>query len=161
MQTAGFLAFGQGSVGLTAQAVGVDAGQWNEGVTIKAMAGNGGKLYVGATISTAGLSAWSGGATYAKGQRVTNGNNVYQCQVGGIAAGSGGPTGNGQAIIDGGVTWAFVGIGVVTPQNGYQLNVGDSALFRWSNQDSTSLDAQTLSIVSDTTGPNKYCWSAN
>lgn len=41
---------------------------------------------------------------------VTNdGGRTYICVAGGTSAGSGGPTGTGTAIVDGGVTWYFLG----------------------------------------------------
>ena len=38
--------------------------------------------------------------------------NIYVVVLGGTSAGSGGPTGEGAAIVDGGVTWRFLGDGV-------------------------------------------------
>lgn len=162
MQLAGPVACGQGVVGQTPQAVGVDPGQWLNGVVVKARYGNGGKLYVAPVLNTV-PAAWSAGATYVAGNRVLNGNNVYQCQTGGTAAGSGGPTGNGVKITDNTVVWSYVGIGILTNQNGFELGVAALAewmLFEWSGQDQGSADATTLMIVADTTN-QKYCWKAS
>lgn len=43
---------------------------------------------------------------------VTNGGRAYICINSGTSAGSGGPTGTGQSIVDGGVTWSFLGASV-------------------------------------------------
>jgi hypothetical protein len=51
--------------------------------------------------------AWTPNTTYTPGQIVSNGANAYSCVDGGISAASGGPTGTGSAIADGGVTWSF------------------------------------------------------
>jgi uncharacterized phage protein gp47/JayE len=49
-------------------------------------------------------------ATVGSRSVVTNdGGRAYICVVGGTSAGSGGPTGTGQAIVDGGVTWWYLG----------------------------------------------------
>lgn len=48
-------------------------------------------------------------ATAGSASVVTNGGRVYVCVVGGTSAGSGGPTGTGTAIVDGGATWRFLG----------------------------------------------------
>lgn len=72
----------------------------------------------GAQFATAALaiittvSAWTPSTTYAVGARATNGGNVYQCTAEtGPSAGSGGPSGTGTAITDGGVTWRWLGAG--------------------------------------------------
>ena len=51
--------------------------------------------------------SWTPATTYVTGQVVTNAANAYRCVGGGISAASGGPTGTGTTIADGGVTWAF------------------------------------------------------
>lgn len=54
-------------------------------------------------------SVWTGSTTYTAGRLVTNGGNIYLAISGtGVSAGSGGPTGTGNGIIDGGVTWNYV-----------------------------------------------------
>jgi hypothetical protein len=59
-------------------------------------------------VFAAAAVAWSPSTTYVSGQTVTNSGNAYRCVTGGISAASGGPTSTGGAIVDGGVTWAFV-----------------------------------------------------
>ncbi|MCA3387068.1 MAG: flagellar hook-basal body complex protein [Roseomonas sp.] len=52
---------------------------------------------------------WAAGATYAAGTRITNGGNIYVATTAGVAAAAGaGPTGTGNAIADGTVTWSFL-----------------------------------------------------
>ncbi|UTV53233.1 major capsid protein P2 [Burkholderia arboris] len=53
-------------------------------------------------------AAWAATTAYTVGTQVSNGGNVYLCTVAGTSAGSGGPSGNGTAIVDGGVTWQYV-----------------------------------------------------
>ena len=50
---------------------------------------------------------WEPDTTYAPGEIVANGANAYVCVAGGISGSSGGPTGGGTNIADGGVTWSF------------------------------------------------------
>lgn len=57
------------------------------------------------------VTAWVGSTAYVIGDQVTNSGNIYVCTVAGTSAGAGGPSGTGQAIVDGTVTWAFVGTG--------------------------------------------------
>jgi uncharacterized phage protein gp47/JayE len=62
-----------------------------------------------ATIVT--LTAWAGTTGYTVGQLRANGGNVYLCTAAGTSAGSGGPTGTGTAITDGGATWRYIAAG--------------------------------------------------
>lgn len=60
------------------------------------------------------VSAWAPATTYALDVRVTNGGNVYQCTLGGISAGSGGPSSTDPldfAHADGTATWRYLGAG--------------------------------------------------
>lgn len=57
------------------------------------------------------LDAWVASTSYAVDDRVTNGDNAYQCTVAGTADSSGGPTTEEESITDGGVTWTFLGNG--------------------------------------------------
>jgi uncharacterized phage protein gp47/JayE len=59
-----------------------------------------------ATISAA--TAWAALTAYTVGQRRTNGGEVYEVTIAGTSAAAGGPTGQGSAIVDGGVTWKWV-----------------------------------------------------
>jgi hypothetical protein len=55
------------------------------------------------------VATWAASTIYAVGAFVQNGLNVYQCVVGGVSAGSGGPTGtSGSTIADGTVSWVFI-----------------------------------------------------
>lgn len=61
---------------------------------------------------TVGLTAaaapdWTGTTPYEVGDFVTNGANQYVCTVAGTSDASGGPTGTGSGIVDGGVTWDY------------------------------------------------------
>jgi uncharacterized phage protein gp47/JayE len=64
-----------------------------------------------ATIVTA--TAWAITTAYSVGDIVRNDSpeNIYVCVIAGTSAGSGGPTGEGTAIVDGTVTWRFLGDG--------------------------------------------------
>lgn len=60
-------------------------------------------------------SAWVAGATYKRGEMVANSGNWYVCNLGGVAAGSGGPTGTGDAeITDNTAKWFFFSKPLVT-----------------------------------------------
>lgn len=59
----------------------------------------------------AAATAWAGTTSYVPGDKRKNANNVYVCTVGGISAGSGGPATSAAAIVDGTVTWKFLGTG--------------------------------------------------
>ena len=84
-------------------------------------------------------AAWTILTAYAVGATVQNGGNVYRATIAGTSAGAGGPTGTGSAIVDGTVTWAFVGIAAtvraqrptrvmqVDPTTGALLNVFEPA----------------------------------
>jgi hypothetical protein len=88
----------------------------------------------GANQLDAVYSAWQATHTYVAGDRVTNGGHVYQASIGGVSAGSGGPTGTDgiNPVVDSGVTWIFAA--APTPQyvrvkenlfdaNGYLVNL--------------------------------------
>lgn len=64
----------------------------------------------GATAGTY-YTPWLASTIYAVGQKVYNSSNVYVCTVAGTSASSGGPTGTGTGITDGGVTWDYVSSG--------------------------------------------------
>ncbi len=65
------------------------------------------------TDSIGAPTAWAPSTAYVAtpGARsvVTNDGRTYICVGGGTSAGSGGPTGTGTAIVDGGATWWFLG----------------------------------------------------
>lgn len=74
---------------------------------------NGGtfQTLAGVTINLA--TAWAITTAYAVGDIRSNDAplNIYVCTIAGTSAGAGGPTGEGTAIVDGGVTWRFLGDG--------------------------------------------------
>lgn len=65
----------------------------------------------GATLAL--TTPWAITTAYSIGDIVSNDSplNVYVCVIAGTSAGSGGPTGEGTAIVDGTVTWRFLGDG--------------------------------------------------
>lgn len=71
------------------------------------------RLKQGATTHIQGLvsDAWQGSRAYAVGDQVHNGGNLYRATAAGTSASSGGPSGTGASIVDGGVTWTFVQVG--------------------------------------------------
>ncbi|TPG53285.1 hypothetical protein EAH89_17355 [Roseomonas nepalensis] len=62
--------------------------------------------------------SWIASTAYAIGDRVVNGGNQYRATAAGTAAASGGPTGIGATITDGGVTWAYEGVAEITFSGG-------------------------------------------
>lgn len=61
-----------------------------------------------ATIAT--VPNWAGTTSYVVGARVFHDtNHIYQCIAQGTSAGSGGPTGTSSSIVDGTVTWRYIG----------------------------------------------------
>lgn len=55
-----------------------------------------------------GVPAWADSTAYAVGDVVVNGSSAYECITAGTSAGSGGPTGTGADITDGGAHWRFL-----------------------------------------------------
>lgn len=53
-------------------------------------------------------SAWAATTAYSVGDVVRNNDNIYEAVRAGTSAGSGGPDGEGTAIVDGSVTWDYV-----------------------------------------------------
>lgn len=62
--------------------------------------------------------AWIASTAYAVGDNVVNAGNQYRCTVAGTSASSGGPTGTGGSITDGGVTWTYVAAAEITLTSG-------------------------------------------
>jgi len=58
-------------------------------------------------------SAWAASTAFSVGDIVRNNNNVYEATRAGTSAGSGGPSGEGDAIVDNTVTWKYVADGGV------------------------------------------------
>lgn len=59
-------------------------------------------------------ATWQASTAYVVGDRVVNGANQYRCTTAGTSASSGGPTGTGTGITDGGAVWAFEGAAEIT-----------------------------------------------
>ncbi len=57
------------------------------------------------------VTAWAPTTAYVVGDRRSNSGNVYVVTVAGTSAGAGGPSGETTGIVDGTVTWDFVGNG--------------------------------------------------
>lgn len=53
-------------------------------------------------------TAWAASTSYSVGDVVRNNDNIYEATRAGTSAGSGGPSGEGDAIVDGSVTWKFI-----------------------------------------------------
>jgi hypothetical protein len=68
------------------------------------------------TAPATSLPAWAASTLVQVGERQRNGVNNYivTAITTGITAGSGGPTGTGTGIVDGGATWAFVAASTTT-----------------------------------------------
>ena len=64
---------------------------------------------VGRLISVGHQAAeWATSTAYALGDVKRNSGNVYECIKAGTSAGSGGPSGEGDEIVDNGATWKFL-----------------------------------------------------
>ncbi len=57
------------------------------------------------------LTSWVNTHPYIVGDRRTNAARCYQCTIAGTSAGSGGPATTDAAIVDGSVTWTYLGSG--------------------------------------------------
>lgn len=67
---------------------------------------------------------WVASTAYAVGDLVLNGGNVYQCTTAGTSAASGGPSGTGTGIADGGAVWSYEQAGADMSLNSGLLNSG-------------------------------------
>lgn len=66
------------------------------------------------------VNAWLTATPYSIGDYVSNGGNVYKCTVQGVS--SGGPSGTGDSITDGTVTWEYVTVNSWTAQTEFAFN---------------------------------------
>jgi hypothetical protein len=134
-------------LGIGATPVQLVGNSWplNTGLTVRALGANGANLVYVAAQNPATATAWASGTVYAAGAKVLNNGCVYVCTVGGTSAGSGGPTGLGNAIVDNTATWSFASLHTVNATNGYELAAKESHLF-------TVPDASLLWVVGSTTG---------
>lgn len=81
-------------------------------------------LSVGLTPTAA--PAWVGSQAYTANQTCTNGVRQYRVVTPGISAGSGGPTGTGQSIVDDTVTWAYIApANAVVQLSAMEWSIGD------------------------------------
>lgn len=55
------------------------------------------------------ISGWAGSTAYVKYDVRSANSNFYMCEVAGTSAAAGGPSGTGSAIVDGTVTWSWIG----------------------------------------------------
>ena len=84
---------------------------WKRGDIVRRrniVAGQGQAEYWCVTAGSAVGAAWSGATTYAVGNRVHNGGQVYVCSAAGTSAVSGGPSGTGTGLADGSASWNHV-----------------------------------------------------
>lgn len=96
-------------------------GVWGLGdiVINTAVAAAGQRSYAQCTTAGAIGANWAGSTAYGIRSVRKNGSDYYRCIIGGTSASSGGPTGTGTAIVDGTVTWEYVGstLAVFTAHN--------------------------------------------
>lgn len=94
-------------------------------------------LYVDIDRTKFYAPAWAASTAYVKGDLVINDSGkTYVADVAGTSAGGGGPTGTGLIIVDGGVMWRYIGVGVaggLVPQKTAMdsLGVGSPPGSRW------------------------------
>lgn len=104
----GSASFGSGNMTITASFTGNVNPAVNGGATFaRAYKSDASTVTADYTVG----SAWIASNVTAVGQFCTNGGNTYQCTAAGTTASSGGPTGTGTSITDGGVTWKYIGAG--------------------------------------------------
>ena len=99
-------------------------------------------------------TAWATSTAYALNAIVRNSGNVYKCIKAGTSAGSGGPSGEGDEIVDNGATWKFLRDG------GIQWGYGVIA----SRASATSITVDILEGLGGTTAESKWrlgSWSNN
>lgn len=85
------------------------AGTVLEAGRVASVAGAGHRFATTAAATLAAPGAWTASTAYAVGDYRTNGGNVYRAIIAGVSAAAGGPTGNGTEIVDGTVTWRYIG----------------------------------------------------
>ncbi|MFC0384320.1 hypothetical protein [Muricoccus vinaceus] len=103
----------------TAFAAAVNGVATANGITADSVADNSGRPTFARAFETGGTTAvwdlraafaWGASTAYSIGDRVANGGNQYRATAAGTSAASGGPSGTGASITDGGVTWAYEGV---------------------------------------------------
>jgi len=76
-------------------------------------------------ITLVAATAWAGSTGYSQGDRVTNASRVYQALFDGVSAASGGPTTDLPVVVDGSVSWRYIGEGTAvidTPIESVELD---------------------------------------
>lgn len=69
------------------------------------------KFNTDTTVVLAATTAWVAATPYLAGDVRKNAGNVYYCVTAGTSAGAGGPATTASSIVDGTVTWTFIGPG--------------------------------------------------
>lgn len=84
----------------------------------------------GSVVDLQGLVSeqWVGSRLYPVGFQSNNGGNIYRVTTSGTSAASGGPSGAGGAITDGGVTWAYVQTGTDMVIANATINAGQGPI---------------------------------
>lgn len=72
---------------------------------------SGARFDTSAPATLVAVTAWAASTVYTIGLRRNNSGKVYVCTIAGTSAASGGPTTTATAIVDGTVTWRYVGAG--------------------------------------------------
>lgn len=114
--------------------------------TIAKTASTGAKFKTSSNATITALTAWAGSTAYVVGDRRTNSSKCYQCITAGTSASSGGPSTTAASIVDGTVTWTYLGDGTgAIDVNGESVEAGpivavardlsvkDSAVGGWSS----------------------------
>lgn len=90
-----------------------DEGTALDALRVISSPGTGARFVSGAAATLTIAQSWAGDTSYVYGDVRTNDGNIYIVVTdAGISAPSGGPTGEGASIVDGGVVWRFVGDGI-------------------------------------------------
>ncbi len=104
------------------------------GSVMQPMVGASVRLSQTAQPATSTTLAWAPSTAYVIGNMVLNDKKAYWATVAGTSAGSGGPTGTGGAIVDGGVTWKYASVALYAQQqiglditNASSFNLGGTA----------------------------------
>jgi hypothetical protein len=108
---------------------------------------------IGRLISIGHIAAaWAATTSYALEDIVRNSGNIYKCIKAGTSAGSGGPSGEGDEIVDSGATWKFLRDG------GIHWGYGTIA----SRSSTTSITVDIVETLGGTTAESKWrigAWS--
>jgi uncharacterized phage protein gp47/JayE len=78
---------------------------------VASVTGTAAKFTTLGSVVIAAKTAWANTSLYYVADRIKNGGNIYECTIGGISAGAGGPTGTAADIVDGAAHWRYLGAG--------------------------------------------------